>query len=120
MTPDRLSLISKSDLNLSMVTIYVGLNKTPFHLRKERLCQHSSFFQKAFDGGFAEASNKSMTMEEDGVEEFKMLEEQLYTGRITTSHYDPSSDDMPLRFVLVKLFCLAEKVGIIQVQNKAL
>ena len=109
-----------SDLHLSMVTIYVSPDKVPFYLHKERLCQHSRFFAKAFDGGFVEANTKSMTMKDEGVEEFKLLEEWLYRGKFTPPKYGEPTADSQRSFLLIKLFCFAEKVEIMKLQNMAL
>lgn len=51
-------------------------------------------------------------MEEDGVDEFKLFEEWLYTDELSypEDFNDPSD-------VLVKVFCFAEKVGIVDLQN---
>ncbi len=48
-----------------------------------------------------------MYLEEDGVEEFTMFEEWLYTHQLS----DPK-ESADLSLLLVKLFCFAEKVGI--------
>lgn len=56
-----------------------------------------------------------MYLEEDGVDEFKLFEEWLYTEKWS---YPKDSVDPSL--LLVKLFCFAEKVGISGLQNAAL
>ena len=104
-----------SGLHRSIVTIYVSPEQYPFHVHKGRLCQHSRFFEKAFHGSFEEATTGSMYLEEDGVEEFKLFEEWLYSG-IFKCHKDCEEPS----FLLIKLFCLAEKVGISSLQNVAL
>ncbi|KAL8836351.1 MAG: hypothetical protein Q9176_006361 [Flavoplaca citrina] len=106
---------SLHSLHRSTVTIYVGPKQYPFHLHKGRLCQHSAFFEKAFHGSFNEASTGSMYMEEDGVDEFKLFEEWLYTDEL--SYPEDSNDPSDL---LVKVFCFAEKVGISNLQNATL
>lgn len=108
-------LTLRSRLHRSIVTIYVGRNQYPFHFHKGRLCQHSAFFEKAFHGPFNEASTGSMYMDEDGVDEFKLFEEWLYTDELSypEDFNDPSE-------LLVKVFCFAEKVGIVDLQNATL
>ncbi len=54
-------------------------------------------------------------MEEDGVNEFKLFEEWLYTDEFS---YPKDSDDPSL--LLVKVFCFAEKVEIANLQNATL
>lgn len=56
-----------------------------------------------------------MYLEEDGVEEFIMFEEWLYTHQLS----DPK-EFVDLSLLLVKLFCFAEKVGISTLQNVTL
>jgi len=56
-----------------------------------------------------------MYLEEDGVEEFTMFEEWLYTHLLS----DPK-ESADLSLLLVKLFCFAEKVGISTLQNATL
>lgn len=73
--------MSYSDLHRLMVTIYVSPEPYPFYLHKGRLCQLSSFFEKAFHGSFEEATTGSMYLEEDGVDEFKLFEEWLYSEK---------------------------------------
>ena len=41
-----------------------------------------ALLQKAFHGSFEEATTGSMYLEEDGVEEFMVFEEWLYSGEI--------------------------------------
>ncbi|MCJ1225076.1 hypothetical protein MMC12_001725 [Toensbergia leucococca] len=85
-------------LHHSIATIYVGPEKYPFYFHKGRICQPSAFFEKGFHGSFEEATTGSMYLEEDGVDEFVVFED----------------------FLLVKVFCFAEKVGIPKLQNLAL
>ena len=54
-------------------------------------------------------------MEEDGVDEFQLFEEWLYTDEL--NHVEDSNDPSHL---LGKVFCLAEKVGIPELQNATL
>lgn len=97
------------------MTVYVSPEKYPFYFHKGRLCQHSSFFEKAFHGSFEEATTGSMYLEEDGVDEFKLFEEWLYSEKFSF----PKDSDNP-SLLLVKVFCFAEKVGISALQNATL
>jgi hypothetical protein len=97
------------------VTVYVSSEQYPFYFHKGRLCRHSSFFEKAFHGSFEEATTGSMYLEEDGVDEFKLFEEWLYSEKFS---YPKDSEDPSL--LLVKVFCFAEKVGISNLQNATL
>lgn len=47
-------------------------------LHKARLCSASEFFEKAFDGGFKEATEGKMTMEDVDPEIFGYLVDPFY------------------------------------------
>jgi len=104
-----------SALHRSIVTVYVSPEKYPFYFHKGRLCQHSSFFEKAFHGSFQEATTGSMYMEEDSVDEFKLFEEWLYTEKF---NYPKDSDNPSL--LLMKVFCFADKIRSSTLQNATL
>ncbi|KAL2049800.1 hypothetical protein ABVK25_009895 [Lepraria finkii] len=106
---------SLHDLHRSIVTVYVSPEKYPFYFHKGRLCQRSSFFEKAFYGSFEEATTGSIYLEEDGVDEFKLFEEWLYSEKFSL----PKDSDNP-SLLLVKVFCFAEKAGISNLQNASL
>ncbi|KAL8706526.1 MAG: hypothetical protein Q9201_000458, partial [Fulgogasparrea decipioides] len=103
------------ELHRSLVTVYVGPEEYPFYFHKGRLCEHSSYFEKAFHGSFKEAANGSILLEEDGIDEFKVFEEWLYSGKFS---YPKDSGDPSL--LLVKVFCFADKVGLPDLQNATL
>lgn len=97
------------------MTVYVSPEKYPFYFHKGRLCQYSSFFEKAFYGSFEEATTGRIYLEEDGIDEFKLFEEWLYSEKFSLPE---DSDDPSL--LLVKVFCFAEKAGISTLQNASL
>lgn len=100
---------------IPIVTLYVSPEQYPFRFHKGRLCQHSSFFEKEFHGSFEEATTGGMYLDEDGIGEFKLFEEWLYSEKFS---YLKDSDDPSL--LLVKVFCFVEKVGIANLQNATL
>ena len=97
------------------MTVYVSSENYPFHFHKGRLYQHSSFFEKVFHGSFKEATIGSIYMEEDGVDEFKLFKEWLYSEKFSF----PKDSDNP-SLLLVKAFCFTEKVRISNLQNATL
>ena len=97
------------------MTVYVGPEEYPFYLHKGLLCHHSAFFERAFDGNFEESITRSMYLEENDVDEFILFEEWLYSQKLT---YHKDFDDPS--FLLVKMFCFAERVGISALQNATL
>ena len=56
-----------------------------------------------------------MSLEEDGVEEFMVFEEWLYSGKI---NYDKVFNDPSL--ILVKAFCFAQLIELFDFQNAIL
>ena len=85
--------MSFSSLHRSIVTVYISPEKYPFYVHKGHLCQVSSFFERGFHGSWEEASTESMYLEEDGIEEFKVFEEWLYTR---TLNYPRDSENSSL------------------------
>jgi BTB/POZ domain len=51
--------------NAEMATIQVDPNEKPFRAYKALLCQESTFFKAALDGGFTEAADNMVKMPEE-------------------------------------------------------
>ncbi|KAH9221528.1 hypothetical protein DL95DRAFT_474025 [Leptodontidium sp. 2 PMI_412] len=64
----RLKLFRSPD-----VTLIVGPEETVFTLPKDLLCQHSTFFDRAFNGKFKEGVDLTMRLPEDTVAAFQMM-----------------------------------------------
>lgn len=75
----RQELTSYSSLHRSIVTIYVSAERYPHYFHKGWLYRRPSFFEKAFQGSFEEATTGSMYLEEDGADECKVSGEWLYS-----------------------------------------
>ena len=56
-----------------------------------------------------------MYLEEDGVDEFRLFEEWVYSDKLNC----PKESDDP-SLLLVKMFCFAEKIGVADIQNATL
>lgn len=65
-------------LGSDIVTIYVGKERTKFSLHRQLLCSKVPYFDKAFNGGFAEASKQEMHLPEDSAKAFVMFTAWLY------------------------------------------
>ncbi|KAH6709336.1 hypothetical protein BKA61DRAFT_678225 [Leptodontidium sp. MPI-SDFR-AT-0119] len=65
---ERLKLFRSPD-----VTLIVGPEETVFTLPKDLLCQHSTFFDRAFNGKFKEGVDLTMRLPEDTVAAFQMM-----------------------------------------------
>lgn len=72
-----------------IVTLYVGPERVEFRAYLDTVCQ-LPFFKAALHGNFKEASERVITMPEDGPSEVSALIEFLYTGNYTYT-YDPES-----------------------------
>lgn len=74
-----------------------------------------NFLEKAFHGSFKEATNESIYLQEDDVDEVILFEQWLYSRNFS---YPKDSDGSSL--LLVKVLCFADKVGILSLQNAIL
>lgn len=70
------------DLGDEVVKVFVGSSRKLFQVHKKPLCRSSEFFDKAFNGGFAEAQDNKIDLPEDSPEIFAVFVRLLYTGRI--------------------------------------
>ena len=61
-----------------MITILVGPEERRFNLHKKLLCQRSSFFTKAFEGGFAEAEQSTMRLVDVNIAAFGLFVDWVY------------------------------------------
>jgi hypothetical protein len=71
----------RRDLGTDMVQLFVGSNRKLFSVYKKPLCSASEFFDKAFNGPFAEASSNRMDLPEDTPETFSMFVAWLYNRK---------------------------------------
>jgi hypothetical protein len=64
----------------SVVTIIVEEHK--YKLPKERLCDSSTFFNSAFNGGFKESQDLELKLEETTSKTFDLIIQWIYTGKL--------------------------------------
>ena len=83
-------------------------------MHKELLCEASTFFKAAFDGGFLEAKDRTVEMSEDDVVTFKHFQVWLYSNKIYST--DETENDIPWE-VLTGLYIFAETRGASLLQN---
>lgn len=62
-----------------IVHVFVGKDRKKFAVHKKLICSVSDFFDKAFNGGFKEARENSMNLDEDDPLTFAVFLEWLYT-----------------------------------------
>ena len=65
-----------------MVTIKVGPEETPFRIHKAIVCSQSTYFDKAFSGGFEEATTGVVTLTDVDADLFSIVSAWLYTGML--------------------------------------
>lgn len=102
-------------LRMWLATEGGSLRRDRRYFHKGRLCQHSSFFEKAFHGSFQETTTGSMYLRENVIDEFKLFEEWLYTKKFS---YPKDSDDPSL--LLMEVFCFADNIRNSTLQNATL
>ncbi|KUJ22425.1 uncharacterized protein LY89DRAFT_762551 [Mollisia scopiformis] len=64
-----------------------------FSLPKALLCYHSPFFERAFNGGFKEATEQKMSMTSCSLETFKLLIQWLYTSHVELGDMGSKEDE---------------------------
>ncbi|KAM3089048.1 hypothetical protein ACMFMG_000667 [Clarireedia jacksonii] len=65
------------------VKIIVVPTKKAFSLHKRLLCISSSYFDRAFNGGFLESKTQEIHLEDMSIQSFELVVQFLYTGSIT-------------------------------------
>ncbi|EKD16219.1 uncharacterized protein L3040_009541 [Drepanopeziza brunnea f. sp. 'multigermtubi'] len=72
----------------NMVTIYVGPDRKCWTVHENLICDRTRFFRSAFRGGFAETTEKSIWLEDDDPEIFKLFVEWLYGSDLRCKEKD--------------------------------
>ena len=92
-----------------MVEILVGPSKISHRIHHQRLCAKVPVFDKMFNGGFKESSERCAELPEDDPEAFNLFVEWLYTDRLTD--FGPCNKNTKDRILTgpIKLYCFAEK-----------
>ncbi|KAK4896377.1 hypothetical protein LTR27_005588 [Elasticomyces elasticus] len=74
-------LLSCGDFE-NMVTIAVGTPPLVFSVHETLICRRSTFFRRAFRGGFAESGIKTLRLPDEAVGVIPTFLDWLYTGRL--------------------------------------
>lgn len=85
---------------------------TPFSVPKELLCYHSSFFEAAFEGPFAEGKSKQMILEDISPQLFELLLEWVRSREIVDG-----LGEIPSCRMLVELWILGDRFMMPAFQN---
>ncbi|KEQ65451.1 uncharacterized protein M437DRAFT_42061 [Aureobasidium melanogenum CBS 110374] len=73
------------------VTVCVGIKKEEFCVHKELICTKSTFFDKALNGSFLEASTRLVRLEHISAPLFSIFVSWLYSGRLV--YVNPPGSD---------------------------
>ncbi|KAF2804175.1 uncharacterized protein BDZ99DRAFT_467547 [Mytilinidion resinicola] len=78
------------------VTLIIGPDATPFDIHRELLCKRSEFFRGAFKGGFREAGERSMVLDDVSVFLMRQFMRWIYNGAFpfTATIEDGRNDDV--------------------------
>ena len=78
------------------MTVGTGAASKTWHLPKELLVKTSAFFDTALNGGFAEATSKTITLPEESPDAFALFVQWLYVGEFIscTSVWSESEETM--------------------------
>ncbi|TGO18014.1 hypothetical protein BTUL_0013g00910 [Botrytis tulipae] len=101
-----------------MVDLIVGPEEALFRVHKSFLCNKIPYFDRMFNGGFIEAKENSAKFPEDGPESFDILIEWVYSGYIR--FYEVGINDSPESWDFLRFYALAEKLGLTQLEDRAL
>jgi hypothetical protein len=107
------------------VTLYAGNeeNAKPFKLHTDFACHYSPVFKAAFNSGFIEGQYQEYRLDVDEEEVVRLLVEWFYTQTLNTRQPDEKLDDaatMEEDLILAKLWVLADKLLLPQMQNQVL
>ena len=97
----------------SMVDIFVGAERTKFHLHRDLLCNRSDYFRACFVGDFKEAQQRELSLPEDNAESFELFVTWLYGTHLKKISLN---DELPAYFGLA---VLANKLCLEYLQNQA-
>lgn len=65
------------------VDIYVGPSMKHYNLPKLLLCHYSDYFDRCFNGEFAEGESQKLTLPEDNIADFEVLLEYMLRGSVS-------------------------------------
>ncbi|KAG9946324.1 hypothetical protein KCU85_g6653, partial [Aureobasidium melanogenum] len=87
------------------VTVCVGIKKEEFCVHKELICTKSTFFDKALNGSFVEASTRLVHLEHISAPLFSIFVSWLYSGRLV--YVNPPGSDTTIAEDFFPLLCKA-------------
>ncbi len=116
--PSGPSLIA--GLTSDIVTIFVGPEKKAFPIHRALLSSKSTFFRGAFEGGFKEATDRTLTLAEKDPDCFARYVLWIYNQVLDPISHGHGQDTKPMLDEYCKLFVLADKLGSERLGNMCL
>ncbi|KAI9788024.1 MAG: hypothetical protein M1835_002540 [Candelina submexicana] len=107
-------------LSGDMVDIYVGPKRKHWRLPQLLLYNTSSYFRKAFEGGFKEAAEKELYLAEDNAAGFEIFVQWMYRGALKAVSTYANFEYEQSMSSNVALYHLANKLCIKSLQNSAI
>ncbi|PMD56278.1 uncharacterized protein K444DRAFT_632702 [Hyaloscypha bicolor E] len=118
--PSIYDLISTSD---QMVRIYIGSTKkhnSSWLLHESVLCYHCPYFKSVFRGNFLESTTKESHLPDDDPLTFSYVVNYLYGSLLKCDCHLKSTSHYPHRVTWIKVFILANKLLMYNLENAAL
>ncbi|KAF2499049.1 hypothetical protein BU16DRAFT_614602 [Lophium mytilinum] len=79
-SPARTTTQGSIPTGLAIVTLKAGPEAVPFHIHEDLLCRHSQYFRGAFKGGFKEAEERTIALDDVTVASMRQFTQWLYNG----------------------------------------
>lgn len=99
------------------MTLFVGIDRIPYHVHQSILCDASKVFKAAFSGKFKESSNRSMSLPDDEIDAVERMIRWLYSEKIPLTNPISSETTSMCYWELAKLGTLADKYDITNLNN---
>ncbi|KAG9533470.1 hypothetical protein KCU93_g339, partial [Aureobasidium melanogenum] len=112
-----LLLISFAQRNSSagIVTVEIGIEKKAFHIHKDLLTYYSDYFRGAFNGSFVEATKGKISLVDERVDVFDVVNQFVYTRQLS----DGADSAMGWE-LLIRVWIFGDKYLMPCLQNKAM
>lgn len=100
-----------------IATIFVGPTREKREIPRSLLTSSSPFFHACLNGRFAESISKEITLEQDRPDVFDYFVYWLYMRKLDHEAVDAIEPTKPAYFWLLHLYCLVDKLGVIDCKN---
>ncbi|KAH0161675.1 hypothetical protein KCU67_g6240, partial [Aureobasidium melanogenum] len=98
-----------------IVTVEIGIEKKAFHIHKDLLTYYSDYFRGAFNGSFVEATKGKISLVDEHVDVFDVVNQFVYTRQLS----DGADSAMGWE-LLIRVWIFGDKYLMPCLQNKAM